>query len=70
MLMKPAIKIAQRRGYNETEAAEHLLGAIEAVARLEGRSGLNFTDLIRCQNLRAIAGLSSVGVPQRIKDEV
>ncbi len=65
-----AVKIAQRRGYNETEAAEHLLKAIEAVARLEGRSSLNFTELIRCQNLRAIAGVSSVGVPQRIKDEV
>lgn len=65
-----AIQVAQRRGYNETEAAGHLLAAIESVARLEGRSGLNFTELIRSQNLRAIAGQSSVGVPQRVKDEV
>ncbi|MBV8885437.1 MAG: DUF3318 domain-containing protein [Chroococcidiopsidaceae cyanobacterium CP_BM_RX_35] len=65
-----AIQVAQRRGYNETEAAGHLLAAIESVFRLEGRSGMNFTELIRSQNLRAIAGRSPVGVPQSIKDEV
>ncbi|MBD2522692.1 DUF3318 domain-containing protein [Nostoc sp. FACHB-133] len=59
-----AIRIAQRRGYSEAEAAQHLLLAIEAVAKIEGRSGLNFTELIRCQNLRAIAGLSPVGMPE------
>ncbi|WP_341527421.1 DUF3318 domain-containing protein [Nostoc sp. UHCC 0302] len=59
-----AIRIAQRRGYSETEAAQHLLTAIETVAKIEGRSGLNFTELIRCQNLKAIAGLSNVGVPK------
>ncbi|MHC5596358.1 MAG: DUF3318 domain-containing protein [Nostoc sp.] len=59
-----AIKIGQRRGYSEAEAAQHLLSAIEAVAKIEGRSGLNFTELIRCQNLRAIAGLSPVGMPE------
>ncbi|GBE93320.1 DUF3318 domain-containing protein [Nostoc cycadae] len=59
-----AIKVAQRRGYLEAEASQHLLSAIEAVAKIEGGSGLNFTELIRCQNLRAIAGLSSVGVPE------
>jgi hypothetical protein len=59
-----AIRIAQRRGYSEAEAAQHLLSAIEAVAKIEGRSGLNFTELIRCQNLRAIAGLSPVGIPE------
>jgi len=64
-----AIQVAKRRGYNETEAAEHLLAAIEAVARLEGHSGLSFTELIRCQNLRALAGQSPVGVPQSIKRE-
>ncbi|MDZ8136000.1 MAG: DUF3318 domain-containing protein [Nostoc sp. DedQUE04] len=62
-----AIKIAQRRGYSEVEAAQHLLSAIEAVAKIEGRSGLNFTELIRCQNLRAIAGLSPVGIPESYK---
>jgi Protein of unknown function (DUF3318) len=59
-----AIRIAQRRGYSEAEAAQHLLSAIEAVAKIEGRSALNFTELIRCQNLRAIAGLSPVGMPE------
>lgn len=59
-----AIRIAQRRGYSEVEAAEHLLSAIESIAKIEGRSGLNFSELIRCQNLRAIAGLSSVGLPK------
>ncbi|MBH8566528.1 DUF3318 domain-containing protein [Nostoc sp. CENA67] len=59
-----AMRVAQRRGYSETEAAEHLLAAIEAVAKIEGHSSLNFTELIRCQNLRAIAGLSNVGLPK------
>lgn len=58
-----AIRIAQRRGYSETEAAEHLLTAIEAVGKIEGRSGLNFSELIRCQNLKTVAGLSTVGIP-------
>ncbi len=62
-----AIRIGQRRGYSEAEAAQHLLSAIEAVAKIEGHSGLNFTELIRCQNLRAIAGLSPVGVPESYK---
>lgn len=61
-----AINIAQRRGYSEVEAAQHLLSAIETVAKIEGRSGLSFYELIRCQNLRAIAGLSSVGVPKKL----
>ncbi|MEH1960297.1 MAG: DUF3318 domain-containing protein [Nostoc sp.] len=59
-----AIKIAQRRGYSEAEAAQHLLSAIEAVAKIEGHSSLNFSELIRCQNLRAIAGLSPVSMPE------
>ncbi|MBE9008130.1 DUF3318 domain-containing protein [Fortiea sp. LEGE XX443] len=59
-----AIKIAQRRGYSEAEAAQNLLSAIETVAKIEKRSGLDFTELIRCQNLRAIAGLSPVGIPE------
>ncbi|QMS91032.1 DUF3318 domain-containing protein [Nostoc edaphicum CCNP1411] len=64
-----AIKIAQRRGYSEVEAAQHLLSAIEVVAKIEGRSSLNFTELIRCQNLRAIAGLSPVGMPESYNKE-
>jgi hypothetical protein len=36
-----------------------LIQAIEHAAELEGRSSLEFTEVIRCQNLRAIARLSS-----------
>jgi len=64
-----AIRIAQRRGYNEAEAAQYLLSAIEAAAKIEGRSSLDFKELIRCQNLRAIAGLSPMGIPEAVKDE-
>ena len=39
------------------------------VAELEGRPSLDFIELIRCQNLRAIAGLSLVGVPDKLKQE-
>ncbi|ARV62424.1 hypothetical protein BZZ01_30730 [Nostocales cyanobacterium HT-58-2] len=59
-----AIRVAQRRGYSEAEAAQHLLSAIEAVAKIEGRFALDFTELIRSQNLRVIAGLSPVGIPE------
>lgn len=62
-----AIRVAQRRGYTETDAAEQLLSAIESVAQLEGRLSLNFTELIRHQNLRAKAGLSPVSVPNTSK---
>lgn len=62
-----AIRVAQRRGYSQTDAASFLLKAIESVAKIEGRSGLNFTELIRCQNLRTLAGLSSVAVPDSLK---
>lgn len=63
-----AIRIAQRRGYTEVVAARALLEAIEAVADLEKRS-LTFTELLRCQNLKAIAGQSVVGVPDRMRQE-
>ena len=62
-----ALRVAQRRGYTEAEAARHLLAAIETVADLEGRPSLSFMELLRCQNLRAIAGLSSVGIPEGLK---
>lgn len=62
-----AIKVAQRRGYTEVEAARHLLSAIQAIAKLENRSNLAFNELIRCQNLRVIAGLSKAGVPKAVE---
>lgn len=60
-----ALGVAQRRGYSEVEAAEHLLAAIEALPKIEGRSGLDFNELVRCQNLKAIAGFSAVGIPKK-----
>jgi hypothetical protein len=64
---KAAIAIAQRRGYQMAETATHLLSALEAAALLEGRTELDFTELLRSQNLRAIANLSPVGVPSSEK---
>jgi hypothetical protein len=64
---KNAIAIAGRRGYQMTQAATHLLSAIETTANLEGRTGLDFVELLRCQNLRAIANLSPIGVPESEK---
>ena len=63
-----AITVATRRGYTETEAAKHLLEAIEKAARIEGRSSLNFNELIRTQNLKAIGNLSNIGVPKNIRE--
>lgn len=62
-----AIRVAQRRGYSEKEAAQHLLAAIHAVAQIENRPNPDFNELIRCQNLRAIAGLSSEAVPETLR---
>ena len=64
-----AIRMATRRGYKTPEAANHLLQGIESVAKIEGRNNFNFTELIRTQNLRAIAGLSPVGVPEKVRKE-
>lgn len=64
-----AIRVAGRRGYSEAEAARALLQAIERVAEIEGRTSLNFIELIRSQNLRAIAKLSPVGIPDQIRRE-
>ncbi len=58
-----AIEVAQRRGYTEAEAARALLEAIPAAAKLSGRNAPEFTELIRCQNLKAIAGLSKTKIP-------
>ncbi len=47
-----AISLAQRRGYPTTEATRHLLTAIETVAKLEKRTSLNSTEVMRCRQLR------------------
>jgi hypothetical protein len=64
-----AVRVAGRRGYSETEAAKHLLSAIQAVAQMEGRPTLNFLELLRTQNLQAIAGLSPVGMPETLREK-
>jgi Protein of unknown function (DUF3318) len=61
---REALAIAQQRGYSETDAASHLLKGIASSAELEGRNGLAFNELIRSQQLRTIAGLSQVRVPE------
>ena len=62
-----AIQIAGRRGYSESEAAKYLFEGIKNVTKVEGRSSLSFKELIRSQNLKAIANLSPVGVPESIR---
>lgn len=47
----------------QKEAAEHLLSAIESIAGMQKNGSLDFNELIRCQNLRAIGNLSPVGIP-------
>lgn len=50
---KVAVQVAQRRGYSKQEATEALINAIATVAKLEGRSGLTVTELLRTQKLRS-----------------
>ncbi|MGL5081862.1 MAG: DUF3318 domain-containing protein [Microcoleaceae cyanobacterium] len=64
-----AVRIAQRRGYSEPDAAMALMKGIEKVAELESRPGLSYLELMRCQNLRAIAKLSPISVPEDIRQE-
>ncbi|NJK38705.1 MAG: DUF3318 domain-containing protein [Oscillatoriales cyanobacterium RM2_1_1] len=64
-----AVRVAQRRGYTEPEAALALLKAIEKVSELERRPGLTYMELMRCQNLRALAKLSPIAVPPGIRQE-
>jgi Protein of unknown function (DUF3318) len=55
-----AVQVAQRRGYTQTEAAQALAAAIEAVAQIEGHPQLTFTEQLRCQNLKRIAAPAPV----------
>lgn len=64
-----ALKVAQRRGYDATDAAQALSNSIEKVAEVEGRNTLSFSELIRLQNLKKIAGRSAVSVPEDVKKE-
>lgn len=61
------LKVAVKRGYTETAAAKTLLEAIQTVAKLEGRTAPEFLELLRCQNLRAIAGLTNITIPSELR---
>lgn len=54
-----AIRIAQRRGYDLTDAVEHLLSAIQLLPQLEGRGTLSYVELLRVQNLKAQRNLGA-----------
>ncbi|MCS6959970.1 MAG: DUF3318 domain-containing protein [Pseudanabaenaceae cyanobacterium SKYGB_i_bin29] len=62
-----AIRVAQRRGYTDVVAARSLLEGIQNAAKLEGRQIPSFTELIRCQNLRSLAGISKITVPSEVE---
>lgn len=64
-----AIRIAQRRGYSERDAVRHLLEAIEAVPLIEGRGGMNYTELLRSQQLKSRLGTVNVPPPERIRTQ-
>ena len=64
-----AIRVAQRRGYEMIDAAQALLDSIEKIAEIEGRANFNFTELVRIQNLRKLAGRSEVGVPEEVRKQ-
>jgi len=61
------LKVAVKRGYTEIDAAKTLLEGIQFVAKLEGRNAPDFLELLRCQNLRAIAGLSNINIPSELR---
>lgn len=64
-----AIRIAQRRGYSERDAARHLLEAIELVPQIEGRGGMNYTELLRSQKLKSRLGTTNAPPPARIRTQ-
>lgn len=64
-----AIRVAQRRGYSERDAVRHLLEAIEAVPAIEGRGGMNYTELLRAQQLKSRLGTVNTPPPARIRTQ-
>ncbi|MEM6838112.1 MAG: DUF3318 domain-containing protein [Cyanobacteria bacterium P01_C01_bin.120] len=64
-----AIRVAQRRGYSERDAVRHLLEAVEAVPLIEGRGGMNYTELMRSQQLKSRLGTVNVPPPERIRTQ-
>ena len=64
-----AIRVAQRRGYSERDAVRHLLEAVEAVPMIEGRGGMNYTELLRAQKLKSMLGTVNAPPPARIRTQ-
>ena len=64
-----AIRVAQRRGYSERDAVRHLLEAIETVPLIEGRGGMNYTELLRAQQLKSRLGTVNAPPPERIRTQ-
>lgn len=64
-----AIRIAQRRGYSERDAARHLLEAIETVPRIEGRGGMSYLELLRSQKLKSRLGTINTPPAARIRTQ-
>lgn len=64
-----AIRVVQRRGYSERDAVRHLLEAIEAVPLIEGRGGMNYTELLRAQQLKSRLGTVKAPPPERIRTQ-
>jgi len=62
-----AIRVAQRRGYSERDAVRHLLEALEIVPFIEGRGGMNYTELLRAQQLKSRLGTVNAPPPERIR---
>ncbi|MDB9529128.1 DUF3318 domain-containing protein [Oscillatoria sp. CS-180] len=64
-----AVRVAQRRGYSERDAVRHLLEAIETVPRIEGRGGMNYTELLRSQKLKSRLGTANTPPAARIRTQ-
>lgn len=64
-----AVRIAQRRGYSERDAVRHLLEAVETVPLIEGRGGMNYTELLRAQQLKSRLGTVKAPPPERIRTQ-
>jgi hypothetical protein len=64
-----AIRVAQRRGYSERDAARHLLEAIEAVPAIEGRGGMSYPELLRSQKLKSLMGTVKAPPSARIRTQ-
>jgi Protein of unknown function (DUF3318) len=64
-----AVQVAQRRGYTATDAAFALMGGIQAIAQIEHRPSLEFSELMRVQHLKTLAGVSTRAMPNLVRKQ-